>query len=321
MTRRAIPAPRTPGRLALLLSWGVLAAAGSMAQPPATLPDRSLVDINFGYEQIRLNGNEAKRIDARGASWSLSNFGPHQNRYPFLIDGSCPGTQVVGGTINGEVPLDLDWLEAYNNSAAVMARDAPGIELRGWTIRQAWDGLRIAGASPGFLISRAAVYGTRDDAIENDHGNAGRIVDSLFDGVFSGLSMTRRQMPDLSAQVVVLDGVLMRMQAYPFKGRLTHQSPFKVEANSPALRIHNSVLAIEDVNHVGRQRLAQAWQKMQVASGNYFLNLSDQPLPEDYPRPGAGWVVLQGAAARAHWRTARSQWLASPSAGGSSLFR
>lgn len=330
MKRPAAPALRIHRPAALALAISVLAAPAAVGQTAAgaqearvpepapdfaALPDRSLVGARFGYEQFRINGNAARRIDARGASWTLSNHGPRQNRYPFLIDGSRPGTQVAGGTINGEVPLDLDWTEIYVNSAAVMARNAPGIELRGWTIRQAWDGLRIAGASEGFVISRTAVYGARDDAIENDHGNSGVISGSLFDGVFSGLSMTRPQMPDLSARVVVLDGVLMRMQAYPFKGALTHQSPFKIEAHSPSLRIRGTVLAIEDVNHIGRQRLAQAWQKVLSASGNYFLNLSDDPLPAGYPLPGAGWTVLQGAPARAHWQAARTQWFAGPSSG------
>ncbi|NSY39558.1 hypothetical protein [Leisingera sp. ANG59] len=315
MKRRAAPPLRNLRLPAMAVALCFLAAAASMAQSPAALPDRALVGARFGYEQFRVNGNAAKRIDARGASWTLSNHGLRQNRYPFLIDGSRPGTQVAGGTVNGEVPLDLDWAEIYTNSAAVMARDAPGIELRGWTIRQVWDGIRIAGVSEGFLITEAAVHGTRDDAIENDHGNSGVISNSLFEGVFSGLSMTRKQMPDLAARVVMLDTVLMRMQAYPFRGGRTHGSPFKIEANSPSLRIRNTVLAVEDVHHIGQGRLAQAWQKTLSASNNYFLNLSDEPLPEGYPLPGEGWTVLQGPAARARWQAARAQWFAGPSSG------
>ncbi|MFW8637306.1 hypothetical protein [Cribrihabitans pelagius] len=335
MTRRAaltLRIVRLPA-LALGAALGVAvleAMSGSIAQTPAAAqagpgeaapaeagrsrqaarPDRALVGTDFGYAQFRVNRNAAKRIDARGATWTLSNRGPRQNRYPFLIDGSVPGTQVAGGSIHGEVPLDLEWSEIYINSAAVMARDAPAIELRGWTIRQAWDGLRIAGASENFLITRAAVYQTRDDAVENDHGNAGTITNSLFDGVFSGLSMTRKKMPDRTSKVVTLDNVLMRMQAYPFKGRLTHGSPFKIETHSPSLRVRNTVLAIEDVTHIGQGRLAQAWVKTLSAANNYFLNLSDDPLPEGYPLPGQGWTVLEGEAARAHWQAARAHWLA-----------
>ena len=303
-------------RLAALVLGAVAAgqaggSAGETAAPEASgsgqadQPVLALAQTRFGYQQFRVNGNQAERIDASGATWIVSNYGQHQNRYPFLIDGSIPGTKVAGGAINGEVPLGLDWLDIYTNSAAVMARDAPGIELRGWTIRQAWDGIRIAGASEGFLITEAAVYGTRDDAIENDFGNSGMISNSLFDGVFSGLSMTRKEMPDQASRVMTLDTVLMRMQAYPFRGDLTHQSPFKIEAHSPSLRIRNTVLAIEDVHHIGQSRLALAWQKTLSASNNYFLNLSDEPLPEGYPLPGEGWTVLQGPAARAHWAAVR----------------
>lgn len=294
-----------------------VAPAASPCKParPAALPDRALVGARFGYEQVRINQNAMPRIDARAASWILSNSGTRQNRYPFLIDGSCPGTQVVGGTINGEVPLDLDWVDAYRNSAAVMARDAPGIELQDWIIRQVWDGIRIAGASEGFVITKSAVIGSRDDAIENDHGNSGEISNSLFVGVFSGLSMTRKDMPDRGDHVVTLDRVLMRMQAYPFKGGLTHQSPFKIEAHSPALRIHNTVLAIEDVHHIGQTRLAQAWDKTLSASDNYFLNLSDEPLPQGYPLPGVGWTILQGEAARDHWEINQIQWFSNSDLG------
>ncbi|MFW8596398.1 hypothetical protein [Cribrihabitans neustonicus] len=311
----ARPDPAQPGTAPADTAPAGTAPAGARLSRQAARPDRALVGAAFGYRQFRANRNATKRIDARGASWRLSNYGPRQNRYPFLIDGSIPGTQVAGGRIEGEVPLDLDWADIYVNSAAVMARDAPGIELHGWTIRQAWDGIRIAGASENFLITRAAVYQARDDAIENDHGNPGTISNSLFDGVFSGLSMTRREMPDRSAGVVRLDRVLMRLQAYPFKGRLTHQAPFKIEAGSPALEIRGSVLAVSDVHHIGQHRLALAWEKTRAASGNHFLNLSDEPLPEGYPLPGAGWTVLQGAAARAHWAAARAQWLARAPAG------
>lgn len=292
-----------------------IASSGTGISGQAGLPDRTLVALQFGYNQFRVNRNEAKMIDASSASWIVSNYGPHQNLYPFLIDGSIQGTRIAGGTIDGEVPLELDWRDIYINSAAVMARDAPGIELHGWTIRQAWDGIRIAGASDSFLISNAAVFSIRDDAVENDHGNSGTIASSLFDGTFSGLSMTRPQMPDLSSKTVTLDGVLMRMQAYPFGGRMTHQSPFKIEANSPSLEIRNTVLAIEDVNHIGRGRLELAWQKTTEASSNHFLNLSDVPLPEGYPLPGKGWTVLQGQAARDHWQAARAGWLAGQPAG------
>jgi Ca2+-binding RTX toxin-like protein len=64
------------------------------------------------------------------------------------------------------------------------------------------------------------------------------------------------------------------------------------------------------VDHIGQGRQAVAWEKTIDASGNYFLNLSDDPLPRDYPLPKSGFTILQGQAARAFWEDARSDWIA-----------
>ena len=79
---------------------------------------------------------------------------------------------------------------------------------------------------------------------------------------------------------------------------------------SPGMKIYNSVIAIEDVDHVGQGRLKLAWEKTIDASGNYFLNLSDEPFPKSYPLPTKGFTILQGEAARAFWEAARSDWIA-----------
>ncbi|MFW8595898.1 M10 family metallopeptidase C-terminal domain-containing protein, partial [Cribrihabitans neustonicus] len=176
---------------------------------------------------------------------------------------------------------------------------------------QAWDALRVAGSSDGYEISNVWVSDVRDDAFENDTPSNGSIRDSLFDGVFSGISLGHPNMSDASHKVLELDGVLMRMESYLFKGDMTHQSPFKMEGKSPQLSISNSVFAIDDVDHVGDSRLQTAWDKTIHSSNNVFLNLSDKPLPGDYPMPPSGWTVLQGEEARDYWETARADWIAS----------
>lgn len=276
-----------------------------------------LSEAQFGYSQFRVNGNTSKLIDARFASWIVSNNGGQLNTYPFLIDHSVPDLDILGGTVLGTVPQDLDWLDIYNNSAAVMVRDAPRAAIYDWTITKAWDGIRIAAGSDGFRIENVAISAVRDDAVENDFGASGTITNSLFDGVFSGISMTHNALPDVRQNVVTLDHVLLRMQSFPFKGRTTHQSPFKIETNSPSIKIRSSVIAIDDVDHVGVERLRLAWTKTVEASGNFFLNLSDRQLPAKYPIPGEGWTVLQGQTARDHWATVKEDWVrANPSPAG-----
>ncbi|MCV6592319.1 MAG: hypothetical protein OIF48_05155 [Silicimonas sp.] len=273
-----------------------------------------LVDSDFQYNQFRINGNDADVIDASDGSWIVDNHGALKNIYPFFVDGSVPGLKILGGNIEGQVPLDIDWLKAYVNSAAVMVRDAPDVELYNWSIDQAWDGIRIAANSDGFLIDNVMMTNIRDDAIENDYGAGGTISNSMFDGVFSGLSMTKKALPNMSSKTVTIDNVMMRMESYLFRGEMTHQSPFKIESNSPSLEIHNTVIAIDDVDHIGQSRTEQAWNKTIDASNNYFLNLSDRPLPDDYPLPGDGWTVLEGHAARDHWDASKTLWLEENSA-------
>lgn len=264
---------------------------------------------DYGYTQFRYSGT-ADAIDATDATWIVANQGSKTNNYPFLVDDAKTGIDIFGATINGEVSLTGEWAKLYSNSAAFMVRDTKEVDVYDLRITQSWDAIRIAHDSDGFEVSNVWATHIRDDAFENDHGSSGTISNSLFDGAFSGLSMTHQLMPNLKSKVVTLDNVLMRMQSYSFRGDETHQSPFKIEANSPSLAIHNTVLAIDDVNHIGQGRLEQAWDKTVSASNNYFLNLSDDPLPKNYPLPGEGWTVLQGQAARDYWEAARDEWIA-----------
>jgi Ca2+-binding RTX toxin-like protein len=78
------------------------------------------------------------------------------------------------------------------------------------------------------------------------------------------------------------------------------------------------VFAIEDVNHRSYRSMSDAWSNTIESRNNVFLNLSDTPLPSDYPKPPAGWTILQGQQARAYWAEARADWIADAEGGGSS---
>ena len=207
----------------------------------------------------------------------------------------------------------------YVNSAGVRVQDTPGVVIEGWRISKSWDAIRVVGDSDDFTITNVWVSDSRDDAVENDDGLSGTISDSLFDGVMSGISLGDGDV-DGSDNTVTFDGVLLRGKSFLYKGEITHGSPFKLDKGSPDitpdLRFHDTVVAIEDVDHSGQDRLAKAWDKTVASSGNFFLNLSDDPLPDDYPRPGAGWTVLQGQAARDHWNRERAEWISEHDGGG-----
>ncbi|MEO0525447.1 MAG: hypothetical protein AAF088_21280 [Pseudomonadota bacterium] len=264
---------------------------------------------NYAYEQYRYNGGTADAIDATNATWIVANQGSDTNLYPFLVDNAKAGIELYGAAIEGEVSLTGEWLKLYKNSAAVMVRDTEDVDIFDMRISEAWDGIRIAGDSDGFEVSDVWISDVRDDAFENDNPVSGAISDSLFDGVFSGISLGHKNMSNAADEVLEIDGVLMRMESYLFKGEMTHQSPFKMESKSPMLRVTDTVIAIEDVDHIGQSRLQLAWDKMTESSGNVFLNLSNTPLPSDYPKPPSGWIVLEGQEARDYWDDARSDWI------------
>ncbi len=266
-----------------------------------------VLDQDYNYQQFRYSGN-ALSIDAQNASWIVSNMGSQLNLYPVLVEDLGDGAHIFGGTITGEVSLTLDWVDAYVNSAALLVRDSYAPTVSDWSISQAWDGIRIGGSSEDFLIENVWMTDIRDDAIESDDGNSGTIRNSFFDGVFCGISLADSETENSSHKTVTIDNVLIKMETYDYKGELTHCSPIKVEETSPSLKINDSVFAITDVDHIRMHKTQMIWDKTIDASGNYYLNLSDEPFPSDYPLPGTGWTVLEGQEAWDHWNAAQATW-------------
>jgi hypothetical protein len=266
---------------------------------------------DYGYSSYKApSGLDAgTTIDASDASWIVSNIDEPINLYPFQVNGAGAGLTIQGGTIVGEVPQTGDWKDTYVNSAAMRIESSNSFKIDDWTITQPWDGIRVSGSGT-FLIEDTYIANSRDDAVENDDVLGGTISDSLFDNVFSGVSLGDGDV-DGSDNVVTMDGMLLRSKSYLYKGEMTHGSPFKLDKGTgaddvvPSLRFIDNVVAIEDVNHSGEERLQRAWDKTIESSGNVFLNLSETPLPSDYPKPGAGWTILQGQAARDYWEKAR----------------
>lgn len=268
---------------------------------------------NYGYDDYRAyNLSSGTIIDATTASWIVANMGDDINRYPFNIEGA-PNLIARGGSIWGTISQTLSWEDTYINSAALRFENAPGVVIDDWRIDKAWDAIRIDGGSQGFLIDDAYVTNNRDDAVENDDNNGGTIRDSLFDGTFVGISLGDDHHVDGSQNTVSLEGVFMRMQEYIYKGELQHGTPFKADTGAPEttpdIRIVNSVIAIQDPDHAGLDRLKIAWDHVTESRGNVFLNLSDTPLPSDYPKPPAGFTILQGQQARDYWKATKEAWL------------
>ncbi|GAA4018901.1 hypothetical protein GCM10022280_18180 [Sphingomonas swuensis] len=283
---------------------------------------------NYGYTAYRVSGLEANStINATGGSWIVDNSRNDNpdadtsyldgtgslNTYPFAVDSAGANLLIKGGSIWGQVPQTSDWQYTYNNSAAVRVNNAPGVVIDDWRLDSTWDAFRVTGTSTNFLIDDAHLSNVRDDALENDDALSGTIRDSLFDGVFSGISLGDSDHKDGSMNTVTLDTVFMRSESYLYKGEVTHVSPFKTDKaapeTTPDIRIINSVIAIEDPNHEGQARLQLAWDNVVESHGNVYLNLSDTPLPSTYPKPPAGFTILQGQQARDYWEACKKAWL------------
>jgi hypothetical protein len=276
---------------------------------------------NYEYESYRVSGlPEGTIIDASTATFIHDNDASdgQSNPYPFLVYDS-PGVVLQGGTILGNIDLTSEWRTVYDagNAAAVRTEGTPNVVIRDWRIDDTWDAIRVSWNSPNFLIEDVWVTDARDDAIENDRLQSGTIRDSLFDGVFSGLSIDPSSSSPVDGhnETVTFEGVLLRLESYLYNGELTHGPLIKTDSATdgtvtPNLRFINNVFAIEDVDHRSYRSMFDAWANTVYSSGNVFLNLSDTPLPSDYPMPPDGWTVLQGQEARDYWEQARDAWIA-----------
>jgi Ca2+-binding RTX toxin-like protein len=287
---------------------------------------------NHGFVAERLSGLAAGTIiDATSATFIQDNWtgdGGGSNAYPFQVVQTA-NALIIGGSIIGQVDQTADWRTVYShgNSAGVRIEDAPNAIIRDWRITNTWDAVRVSWNSQNFLIDSVWVTNARDDAVENDRLLSGTIKDSLFDGVFGGMSIDPSSSSPVDGhnETVTMNGVLMRLQLSLYEGEMTHASFIKTDSATPGtvtphLRFINNVIAIEDVTHHSYRSLLDAWAHTVESSGNYYLNLSDTPLPADYPMPPAGWTVLQGQAARDYWQAARTDWIDRHTDGGPVTF-
>jgi hypothetical protein len=266
-------------------------------------------------------------LDLRRATFLLSNSRNHAptpdrpcrigdlpiNDFPVNVHNSTD-VSVLGGKVIGSVPQQLDWDASYCDSAGVYFKNSPGGQVDGVRIARAWDGVRIGVNSPGFVISNSWLSDMRDDAIENDYLYAGRVEDSLLDGVYQAIALRpdkdRRADVASPAGVTDINGSLIRLQEYPFRGRRRLGGFIKSDPATGPLRIRNSVIAIQPSE---MQRWANSWDltwpKVELASNNLFLWLSDAPVPSDFPLPTKGFQILNGASARAAWSKAVANWI------------
>jgi hypothetical protein len=280
---------------------------------------------SYGYEAfVARNLAPGTMADARGATFQVANSknsspapnadcetGPlPNNSYPLRIYDS-PAVSLIGGNFDGEVPQRSDWEFTYCNSTAVGVWNSPNAAVEAVRARRVWDALRFSGQSQLFTVDEAWLSNARDDCVENDYLHSGLIKDALFDGCFAGISArgSGDRTEDGSGEAVTLAGVLMRLQAYPYKGEIRHGAPLKVDENSPRFQIYDSVFAITGEKLVSVSQVELGWEKISDCRNNLLLWLSDVPWPGKHMEPPSCFRIVRGEQARSLWESVRQNWI------------
>lgn len=266
-----------------------------------------------GWTQYYQNGGNADIIDASDASWNANNEGSPEQAYPVRVRNWQNRVEVRAGTINGSYSLTKEWGAMYyqGNGAAVFLQNCPsGSSVTGWRMDRVWDGIRVIDTD-NYLVEDCHINICRDDAIEADQGRNGTVRNCLLENCFAGISFGDSNTPASALNnTLKIDGVLVSMGLYDYKGNITHVTPLKADVNSSKLLITNSVFAISRADHETLPRLQLAFDKVDKASsGNYWLNLTNDDLPEGYPAIPPSFTYLKGQAARDYWNAARTAWV------------
>jgi hypothetical protein len=248
--------------------------------------------------------------DLRGAT-SVA-YGRSRN-YPLLFGKARPGANlcVLGGQVVGQQSRGLSYQAVYSryNGDGLWVQGRGGYLVHGFRAENVEDGISLQGGDGDFAVVSAAYLSyVRDDCIENDKIVGGRVVDSLFDGCFMGIS----ERPDADAspspapagETFTLDRVLLRVAPQPNQragdgggnGQLFKWSP---AANRLVLR--DSVLMVEEVPIRGYTPLA--FPAGTSAQNVTLVWLGAGAYPGPLPR---GVRVVRD---RSVWQRARARWL------------
>lgn len=264
---------------------------------------------------------------------------------PYPIQNAGDGTQTPplhfgtqdaqfrGGRVIGEVSMAGDGsVMGYCNSAAMDLKSNISTAQHVSRIRidRVWDGIRFnqfpcqnTAALCNQGVDHVWISNTRDDAIECDFFGCQTVRDSLFDGVFSFLSITPTSCSgcaDHTAENVYIERNLVRLAGRPYTSAGLggyvpdyHVAFLKVTpAIAPNIIINDSVIAAEFYMPLNQTHWANTWASISSCSNNVFLWMKDTAIPPQLVPQGVAagcFTVLTGAEARAYWTGARAQWL------------
>jgi hypothetical protein len=221
----------------------------------------------MGYNQYRKSFSAKTRVSASGLRVKMQTAPTVMRAYPIIADGV--DVCLSGARVQGTNPGDLGWRETYkvsNGAGFVFGVDKASDRFCVENVRidNAWDGIRASKYAKNFCIRGVYITYNRDDAIENDWRNAGRVLDSLFDGTFVFYSSSSSI--GNTSNEVLFDKVLVYMQPLPkppdYESKPGFRVAFKLDANSPKMRIKNSIFLIP--------------QKASIPGGDPFRTLKEK---------------------------------------------
>lgn len=304
------------------------------------------LDNDFGYSAWVSPGPSGVFYDASGARWDFRNSdaasptestqgctGSQINKYPVQLK-NYDDLTLYQPLIEGHVSLTAVWGYVYGpggacNAAALRMESGHNQIIDGARITRTWDAIRTAYWDSGdgdFRIRNTWVSDARDDCVENDSDASGVIQDSLFDGCFQGISMRSGASKDNSANTLVIDGVLMKMQAHNHseqngsRQRYASGQAFKVDGTSARVVITDSVFAFDTplmeghasntYRMIGDSRFGSSYgEKLKSCSNNKVLWMHDDDPPAVLEQLDSCFTLITGAEARAEWEAARCAWI------------
>jgi hypothetical protein len=264
-------------------------------------------------------------LDARAAQFTVANSKNANPTFEYDCEqGSLPinlypanvyyadYTYMVGGIIYSEIPQESDWRPTYCNSGSMHFKYAINGVIDGMRIMGGWDAIRISPGATDLTIKNTWISDVRDDLVENDFFYSLTVEDILVDGTFQGISSdSQGDVTQPSSETVVIDGSVIRIREYLYKGMQRFGALFKYEDDvSPPSIIRNTVVAVDSDNGGTWSNFWDpTWALIKECSNNQFLWLSDSPMPSNVGTPPACFEFLKGAEARAAWARAKQNWI------------
>jgi hypothetical protein len=232
-----------------------------------------------------------------------------------------------GGVVIGSIPRTYSWEEAHSFGGTGIRIESTGPAT--------WERIRVHNVEDGmkareipeysntasFVVRDCYMTAIRDDSVEDDRFEPGRVENCLFDGVHTFISEQNENVGSSDpigsseSDTIYIDHVYVRL--YPTNDTTTETYKgggkwFKWQGRgveNHKLRVSDSVFAVGETPRGGWSNLQIPSQVTWVGSGNFILWLG-KPGAYQGPKP-AGVTFLEGQAAGDKWIQVRNGWLTS----------